>query len=113
MGSVLMGSRKCLEVFEGKSASVALGSISLSESSKGRSVCPSFLPTFCPSLNLIIYSNGYFLSANLRLKGLDKNLWLSNEISFLCSGLSFRSYLLIAESSPLVPFPTGHFSLDS
>lgn len=65
-----MGSRKCLEVFEGKAVSAPLGSISLNPVKLGQSV----LPSYPPLLNLIIYSHGSFLSANLRLKGLDKNL---------------------------------------
>lgn len=102
---------------KGKLCQLSLTSISLSESSEGGLVCLpaclpnflNFLPSLLPSLDLILYSHGSFLSANLRLNGLDKNVWLSHEISLLNSGLSLSSYLLIAESSPLVPFPSVTF----
>lgn len=102
---------------KGKLCQLSSTSISLSESSEGGLVCLpaclpnflNFLPSLLPSLDLILYSHGSFLSANLRLNGLDKNVWLSHEISLLNSGLSLSSYLLIAESSPLVPFPSVTF----
>lgn len=59
-----MGSRKCLEVFEGKAVSAPVGSISLNPVKLGQSVLPSYPPPPQPYTHMVL----------LRLKGLDKNL---------------------------------------